>query len=86
MVEVGSAMEEKDPVSETATETEASATESATAEVKEREVDLNALFHGREYDLNRLFPDEGTKKLLHDLKRNKRDIERFIKNMEEEGD
>ncbi len=86
MVEVGSAMEEKDPVSETATETEASASESATAEVKEREVDLNALFPGREYDLNRLFPDEGTKKLLHDLKRNKRDIERFIKNMEEEGD
>jgi hypothetical protein len=86
MVEVGSAMKEKDPVSETATEAEASATESATAEVKEREVDLNALFPGREYDLNRLFPDEGTKKLLHDLKRNKRDIERFIKNMEEEGD
>ena len=86
MVEVGSAMEENDPVSETATEIDASATESATAEVKERAVDLNALFPGREYDLNRLFPDEGTKKLLHDLKRNKRDIERFIKNMEEEGD
>jgi len=86
MVEVGSAMEENDPVSETATETETSVTESATAEVKERAVDLNALFPGREYDLNRLFPDEGTKKLLHDLKRNKRDIERFIKNMEEEGD
>jgi hypothetical protein len=53
---------------------------------KRREVDLNVLFPGKGYDLNRLFPDEGTKKLLYDMKRNKRDIERFIKNlrMEEE--
>ncbi|MBM4348796.1 MAG: hypothetical protein FJ106_02755 [Deltaproteobacteria bacterium] len=53
---------------------------------KKREVDLNALFPGKDYDLNRLFPDEGTKKLLHELKRNKRDIDRFIKglNLEEE--
>jgi hypothetical protein len=56
------------------------------AEAKEREIDLNALFPGKEYDLNRLFPDEGTKKLLHDLKRNKRDIERFIRNLEIEED
>jgi hypothetical protein len=53
-------------------------------EEKKREVDLNALFPGKGYDLNRLFPDEGTKKLLHDLKRNKRDIERFIKNFHAE--
>jgi hypothetical protein len=45
------------------------------------EVDLNALFPGKDYDLNRLFPDEGTKKLLHELKRNRRDIERFIKSL-----
>ena len=77
-------MEEKDPVTETATATE-TATPEAT-ETKGREVDLNVLFPGKEYDLNRLFPDEGTKKLLHDLKRNKRDIERFIKNLEEEED
>jgi len=50
-------------------------------EVKEKEIDLNDLFPGKGYDLNRLFPDEGTKKLLHQLKRNKRDIERFIKNL-----
>jgi hypothetical protein len=53
----------------------------------EKQVDLNALFPGKEYDLNRLFPDEGTKKLLHELKRNKREIDRFIKSLEveEEG-
>lgn len=50
-------------------------------EEKKREVDLNALFPGKDYDLNRLFPDEGTKKLLHELKRNKRDIDRFIKSL-----
>ena len=55
-------------------------------EEKKREVDLNALFPEKGYDLNRLFPDEETKKLLYELKRNKRDIERFIKrlNLEEE--
>ena len=55
-------------------------------EEKKREVDLNVLFPGRTYDLNRLFPDEGTKKLLYDLRRNKRDIERFIKNLDPEGE
>lgn len=49
-----------------------------------KEVDLNALFPGRDVDLNRLFPDEGTRKLLQDLKRNRRDIERFIRNLEVE--
>ncbi|MBM4306236.1 MAG: hypothetical protein FJ115_02135 [Deltaproteobacteria bacterium] len=55
-------------------------------EGKRREVDLNTLFPGKSYDLNRLFPDEGTKRLLNELKRNKRDIDRFIKslNLEEE--
>jgi hypothetical protein len=50
-------------------------------EEKKWEVDLNLLFPGKEYDLNRLFPDEGTKKLLYELRRNRRDIERFIKNL-----
>jgi hypothetical protein len=53
-------------------------------EEKKREVDLNALFPGKGYDLNHLFPDEGTKKLLYELRRNKRDIERFIKNLQVE--
>jgi len=53
-------------------------------EAKKREVDLNALFPGKGYDLNRLFPDEGTKKLLWELRRNKREIERFIKNLQAE--
>ena len=47
---------------------------------KKRELDLNLLFPGKNYDLNRLFPDEETKKLLYELRRNKRDIDRFIKN------
>jgi hypothetical protein len=48
-------------------------------EEKKREIDLNVLFPEKSYDLNRLFPDEGTKKLLYELRRNKRDIDRFIK-------
>jgi hypothetical protein len=46
-----------------------------------REVDLNALFPGKGYDLNRLFPDEGTRRLIYQVYRNKRDIDRFIKNL-----
>ena len=48
---------------------------------KKREIDLNALFPEKSYDLNRLFPDEGTKKLLYELRRNKRDIDRFVKSL-----
>jgi hypothetical protein len=50
-------------------------------EEKKRELDLNALFPGKDYDLNHLFPDEETKKLLYELRKNKREIERFIKNL-----
>lgn len=49
---------------------------------KKQEVNLNLLFPGKDYDLNRLFPDEGTKRFLCEIKRNKRDIERFIKNLQ----
>lgn len=48
---------------------------------KKREIDLNTLFPQKGYDLNHLFPDEGTKRLLYELRRNKRDIERFIKSL-----
>jgi hypothetical protein len=48
---------------------------------KGREIDLNTLFPEKGYDLNRLFPDEGTRKLLYELRRNKRDIDRFIKSL-----
>ena len=50
-------------------------------EEKRREIDLNTLFPEKGYDLNRLFPDEGTKKLLYELRRNKRDIDRFIRSL-----
>ena len=51
-------------------------------DANKKEIDLNILFPGRGYDLNRLFPDEETKKLLYELRRNKRDIERFIKSLQ----
>ena len=50
-------------------------------EDKKREIDLNTLFPEKGYDLNRLFPDDRTKKLLYELRRNKRDIDRFIKSL-----
>jgi hypothetical protein len=50
-------------------------------EERRREIDLNALFPEKGYDLNRLFPDEGTKKLLYEMRRNKRDIDRFVKSL-----
>ena len=50
-------------------------------EERVKEVDLNHLFPGKGYDLNRLFPDEATRRLLSQVKRNKRDIERFVKNL-----
>ena len=55
--------------------------ESVPEEEKGREVDLNSLFPGKERDLNRLFPDEATRRLLYQVTRNKRDIERFIRNL-----
>jgi hypothetical protein len=55
-------------------------------EEKKREIDLNVLFPEKGYDLNHLFPDEGTKKLLYELRRNKRDIDRFIKSLQVEED
>ncbi len=55
--------------------------EKIVEEEKPKEIDLNTLFPGKSYDLNRLFPDEGTRKLLCQLRRNKRDIERFIKSL-----
>jgi hypothetical protein len=60
--------------------------ESVSEEEKVREVDLNSLFPGKERDLNRLFPDEATRRLLYQVKRNKRDIERFIRNLHLEED
>jgi hypothetical protein len=55
--------------------------EMSPEEEKKRELDLNVLFPGKDYDLNRLFPDEETKKLLYELRKNRREIERFIKNL-----
>jgi len=54
--------------------------------VKKREIDLNALFPEKGYDLNRLFPDDETKRFLYELKRNKKEIERLIKSLDLEED
>jgi hypothetical protein len=67
-------------------EKEGQTPEVLTEEEKKKEVDLNLLFPGKDYDLNHLFPDEGTRKLLYELKRNKREIERFIKSLNLEED
>ena len=60
--------------------------ENLSGEEKIKEIDLNSLFPGKNCDLNRLFPDEATRRLLSQVKRNKRDIERFIKNLHLEED
>lgn len=67
-------------------EKEGQTPEIVAEEERKKEVDLNTLFPGKNYDLNHLFPDEETRKLLCELKRNKREIERFIEslNVEEE--
>jgi hypothetical protein len=67
-------------------EQEGQSPEVQAEEEKKKEVDLNVLFPGTSYDLNHLFPDEGTRRFLYELRRNKREIERFIKslNFEEE--
>ena len=58
--------------------------EKVSEEEKIKEIDLNNLFPGKSYDLNRLFPDEETRRLLYEVKRNKKDIGRFIKNLDRE--
>ena len=56
----------------------------ASEEEKAKEIDLNSLFPGKNCDLNRLFPDGATRRLLSQVKKNKRDIQRFIKNLDVE--
>jgi len=58
--------------------------ETPAEEEKKKALDLNALFPGKDYDLNHLFPDEETRKLLYELRRNKREIQRFIKSLNAE--
>ncbi|MBW2059047.1 MAG: hypothetical protein JRH07_04625 [Deltaproteobacteria bacterium] len=58
----------------------------AEEEVREEEaIDLNTLFRDQGRDLNRLFPDPGSRRLLRDVRRNRRDVERFLKRLETDG-
>jgi len=49
-------------------------------------IDLNVLFSEDGRDLNRLFPDTHFKKLLRDVKRNQRGVDRFLKGLENEDE
>ena len=49
---------------------------------EERPIDLNTLFSGERRDLNRLFPDSRFRRFLRDVRRNQRDVERFLKRLE----
>ncbi|NIO04312.1 MAG: hypothetical protein GTN74_06760 [Proteobacteria bacterium] len=48
-------------------------------------VDLNLLFPEEKTDLNRLFPDSRLRRLLREVRRNRRDVERFLKRLGTEG-
>jgi hypothetical protein len=50
-------------------------------EEKKREVDLNVLFPGKNYDLNRPFLMRRQRSFSTNSGRNKRDIERFVKTL-----
>jgi hypothetical protein len=52
----------------------------------EQPIDLNVLFAEDGRDLNRLFPDTHFKRLLRDVKRNQRGVDRFLKGLENEDD
>ena len=52
----------------------------------EQPIDLNVLFSEDGRDLNRLFPDTHFKKLLRDVKRNRRGVDRFLKGLENDDD
>jgi hypothetical protein len=52
---------------------------------KEASIDLNAIYSGEERDLNRLFPDAMVRRFLRDVRKNQRDVERFLKRLEHDG-
>lgn len=51
----------------------------------ELSIDLNMLFAEEKRDLNRLFPDSRLKRFLQDVRRNQRDLERFLERLEVDG-
>jgi hypothetical protein len=52
----------------------------------EAPVDLNVLFTEEKRDLNRLFPDTRLRRFLKDVRKNQRDVERFLKRLEIDDD
>lgn len=51
----------------------------------EMPIDLNMLFSEDRRDLNLLFPDPRFRRFLRDVKRNQRDVKRFLKRLEGDG-
>ena len=49
-------------------------------------VDLNTLFSEERRDLNRLFPDSRLRRFLRGVRRNRRDVERFLERLEVNGE
>ena len=49
-------------------------------------IDLNLLFSKDGRDLNRLFPDAHSRRLLRDLKKSQHGVDRFLRSLEKEGD
>jgi hypothetical protein len=53
---------------------------------EEASLDLNSMFSKNGRDLNRLFPDAHSRRLLRDLRRTQRGVDRFLKRLEREAD
>lgn len=51
----------------------------------EMPIDLNMLFSEDRRDLNLLFPDPRFRRFLRDVRRNQRDVKRFLKRLEGDG-
>lgn len=49
-------------------------------------IDLNMVFAEEKRDLNRLFSDSRLKRFLRDVRRNQRDLERFLERLEVDGE
>ncbi len=72
-------MDRKDRMDDDRNDDSQTIDESASDDVP---VDLNVLFTEEERDLNRLFTDSRIRRFLKDVRKNQRDVERFLKRLE----
>ncbi|MFP3869954.1 MAG: hypothetical protein ACLFVT_03620 [Syntrophobacteria bacterium] len=71
-------------VAESMEEEQAENTELPETTMDKEAVDLNQLFPEAGLDLNAMFPDGETKKLLRQVKKNRRSNERFLEGFKKE--